>query len=105
MKKGMDEWMNNDTNLFAPGLAKPTRFLPLSKDFLSSSSSSVDRKASFGNSSNSLPSLLGLDEILCRRLCTEPARAAAEASGVLERPAPGHQVSRLCKWTGREEKC
>lgn len=85
------------TNLFARGLAKATFLRPSSEVFRSSSSSRVDRNASLDISSNSLSSLLGLDEIRAKRTCTEfDARAAAEASGAFARRAPGHQVSRLC---------
>lgn len=90
-----------ETNLFPAGLAKTTRFFPLSEDFMSSSSSNVDRNISFVISPNSLSSLLGLDGILCSRLFTE--LKTVEASGAFERPAPGHQVSRLCRWTWWEE--
>ena len=90
-----------ETNLFPAGLAKTTRFFPLSEDFMSSSSSNVVRNISFVISPNSLSSLLGLDGILCSRLFTE--LKTVEASGAFERPAPGHQVSRLCRWTWWEE--
>jgi len=93
------------TNLFARGLAKPTLFRPSSEIFRSSSSSRVDRNASLDIPSNSLSSLLGLDEIRARRTCTEfAARAAADASGAFARRAPGHQVSRLCAKKRRKRK-
>ena len=86
------------TNLFIFGLTKPTLLWLNSLDFRSSSSSSLEKNVSLGISSNSLPSLLGLEPIRCKRDWT--AKEAAEARGALDRAAPGHQVSRLWKkWT------
>ena len=83
------------TNLFIFGLTKPTLLWLNSLDFRSSSSSSLEKNVSLGISSNSLPSLLGLEPIRCKRDWT--AKEAAEARGALDRAAPGHQVSRLWK--------
>ena len=81
------------TNRFIFGLTKPTLLWLNSLDFRSSSSSSLEKNVSLGISSNSLPSLLGLEPIRCKRDWT--AKEAAEARGALDRAAPGHQVSRL----------
>ena len=83
------------TNLFIFGLTKPTLLWLNSLDFRSSSSSSLEKNVSLGISSNSLPSLLELEPIRCKRDWT--AKEAAEARGALDRAAPGHQVSRLWK--------